>query len=79
MYNRRIWLNRDDSPSLGNVVTFDGEVDYSDGSERTTFLAIADCHHTIKLIKNAESMEHFIQKMKMLRTEIDLFIEHLEQ
>ncbi len=78
MYNKRTWLNKIDSPSLGNVVAFDGEVRYSDEIERTTFLAISDCSKTIKLIKNTENIEDFIDKMKLLKQEIELFINHLE-
>ena len=77
MYNKRTWLNKDDSPSLGSVVAFDGEVKYSDGIEQTTFLAISDCSKTIKLIKNTENIEDFIEKMKLLKSEIELFINHL--
>lgn len=78
-YNKRTWLNKNDSPSLGSVVAFDGEVKYSDGIERTTFLALSDCSKTIKLIKNTEDIEDFITKMKLLKQEIELFINHLEK
>jgi hypothetical protein len=78
-YNKRTWLNKDDSPSLGSVVAFDGEVKYSDGAERTIFLAISDCSKTVKLIKNSENIEDFTEKMKLLKNEIELFINHLEQ
>lgn len=77
-YNKRTWLNKDDSPSLGSVVAFDGEVKYSDATERTTFLAISDCSKTIKLIKNTETIDDFINKMELLKTEIELFINHLK-
>ncbi len=78
-YNKRTWLNKNDSPSLGSVVAFDGQVEYSDGDERTTFLALSDCGKTIKLIKNTENIEDFIAKMKLLNNEICQFIEHLEK
>jgi hypothetical protein len=78
-YNKRTWLNKLDSPSLGSVTTFDGDVNYQDGTERTTFLAISDCHHTIKLIKNTENIDDFIEKMKLLKNEIEQFINHLEK
>lgn len=76
-YNKRTWLNKDDSPSLGSVIAFDGIVDYSNGEERTTFLAVSDCRFTIKLIKNTETIDDFIDKMELLKTEIELFIKHL--
>ena len=78
-YNKRTWLNKEDSPSLGSVIAFDGEVKYSEGAERTTFLAVSDCRFTIKIIKNTETIEDFIDKMKLLKSEIELFINHLEQ
>lgn len=79
MYNKRTWLNKSDSPSLGNVTAFDGDVKYSEGTERTTFLSISDCSKTIKLIRNTENIEDFIDKMKLLKNEIELFINHLEK
>jgi hypothetical protein len=69
-YNKRTWLNKDDSPSLGSIVAFDGEVEYSDATERTTFLAVSDCSKTVKLIKNTENIEDYIEKMKLLKSEI---------
>ena len=78
-YNKRTWLNKDDSPSLGSVVAFDAYVKYSDTTERTTFLAISDCSKTIKLIKNTENIEDFIEKMERLKHEVDLFINHLNK
>jgi len=78
-YNKRTWLNKEDSPSLGSVIAFDGNIEYSEGSERTTFLAISDCSKTIKLIKNTESIDDFINKMKLLKSEIELFINYLEK
>lgn len=78
-YNKRTWLNKDDSPSIGSIVAFDGEVKYSDMTERTTFLAISDCSKTIKLIKNTENFEDFIEKIKLLKKEIEQFINHLEK
>ena len=77
-YNKRTWLNKHNSPSLGSVVAFDGEVKYSDATERTTFFAISDCSKTIKIIKNTETIEDFTEKMKLLKIELELFINHLE-
>lgn len=79
MYNKRTWLNKSDSPSLGSVVAFDGEIEYSNGTEITMFLAVSDCTKTVKLIKNTETTEDFIQKMELLKNEIDLFINYLKE
>jgi len=78
-YNKRIWLNKESLPSMGNVVAFDGDVDYIDGKERTIFLAISDCSKTVKIIKNTESICDYIKKLKTLSREIDLFINHLQE
>jgi hypothetical protein len=78
-YNKRTWLNKEDSPSLGSVVAFDCDIRYSEGSERTIFLAISDCNRTVKIIKNTENIEEYINKLKLLKSEIELFINHLNQ
>ena len=78
-YNKRTWLNNSISPSTGNVIAFDGDVNYSEGVERTTFLEISDCYHTVRIIKNTENSDDFISKMKLLKSEIELFINHLEK
>lgn len=80
-YSKRYWLNRNDSPSTGNVVAFDGIVKDSDGEGyRSTFLQISDCFAKVKLHKASyDSMDDFIAKMKKLKIVIDEFIEHLER
>lgn len=78
-YSKRTWLNSKNSSSTGSVVAFDGEVEWSDGSMRSTFLQISDCHNIIKLHQaDYDKPKDFIVKMKLLRNEIDLFIKHLE-
>lgn len=43
------------------------------------FLEVTDCHGSIRLHKCKDySIEDFVEKMKLLRNEIDKFIEHLE-
>lgn len=79
MYNKRTWLNKENSPSLGSVIAFDGNVEYSEGSERTIFLALSDCRFTIKIQKNTESVADYIYKLELLKTEIELFIKHLKE
>ena len=79
-YNKRTWLNDIKSSSTSSIVTFDGDVQYSDRTYRDTFIKISDCKYSIKLHKKDEdSMSNFITKMKLLKTEIELFINHLEQ
>lgn len=78
-YSTRTWLNREDSPSTGSVVCYDGEFESQDNIYRNLFLEVTDCHGSIRLHKSKEdSVEDFVEKMKLLRTEIDKFIEQLE-
>jgi hypothetical protein len=81
-YNSRVWLNALNSDSTGSVVAFDGMVTDLDTKNEYTqrFLEIADCRNKVRLHKTSDDNdEHFIQKMKLLRYEIDLFINHLEK
>jgi len=78
-YNKRTWLNSKSSSSTSSIIAFDGDVLYDDKIYRDTFLKIYDCRNSISLHKkNDESMEYFIKKMKLLKKEIELFINHLE-
>jgi hypothetical protein len=79
-YNKRTWLNSINSSSTSNIVTFDGDVEYtSDKIYRDTFVKISDCKDSIKLHKkDTEPMEDFITKLNLLKNEIELFINHLE-
>lgn len=78
-YNKRTWLNGEFSPSTGNVVAFDGETTWRGKKYRNTFLQVSDCSFSARLHKcDDDSIEDFICKMKLLRSEIDLFINHLE-
>lgn len=80
MYNRRTWLNSEESDSTGSVVAFDGRLTDFDGKEyNSTFLEVADCHHKIRLhITSDDSREDFITKLETLKMEINLFIDHLK-
>lgn len=80
MYNKRTWLNRIESSSTSSIVTFDGDVEYPDKRYRDTFVKISDCKYSIVLHKkDSEDMESFIQKLNLLKNEIELFINHLKK
>lgn len=81
VYNKRTWLNQVKSDSTGSVVAFDGDiVDFEGKKYHSTFLEIADCRHKIRLhITSDDTKEEFIEKMKLLKEEIELFINHLEK
>ena len=79
MYNKRTWLNKENSPSTGNVVAFEGDILWKGEKIHSVFLSISDCNVSVRLHKSDEdSVQDFIDKMKILRNEIDLFINHLE-
>ena len=79
MYNKRTWLNKENSPSTGNVVAFEGEVLYKEEKIHSIFLSVSDCNVSARLHKTDEdSVQDFIDKMKLLEKEVHQFIEHLE-
>ena len=78
-YVHREWLNDINSPQIGNIVAYDGDLEFNDGLHHSTFLSISDCHSTIRLHKSEYDTEtEFIKKMKNFRGAIDNFIEYLE-
>ena len=80
MYNKRVWLNKEDSPSTGNVICFDGCTTWHGEKMRNTFLQISDCNWSIRLHKTEDdSIGDFIDKIKLLRDEIDKFATYLAQ
>ena len=79
MYNRRTWLNSQKSDNTGSVVAFDGKVTYDNQLVNSTFLEISDCRSKIRLhLTTDDSKSEFIDKLKLLKNEIELFINHLE-
>ena len=79
MYNKRVWLNKEGSPSTGNVVCFDGNTTWHGEKMRNTFLQISDCNWSIRLHKTEDdSITDFVDKLKLLNKEIGEFIKHLE-
>ena len=80
MYNKRVWLNKPESPSTGNVICFDGNTTWHGDTMRNTFLQVSDCSWAIRLHKTEDdSTTDFIDKLKLLRDEVDSFISYLEE
>lgn len=78
-YNKRTWLNNKKSSSTSSLIAFDGDVKYGDKVYRDTFLKIYDCKNSITLHKkDTELMKEFTDKLKLLKSEIELFINHLK-
>ncbi len=81
IYCRRTWLNPINSISTGSVVTFHGLYKYPDESIETKhmFIEIGSCHSKVRLHANSnDTPADFINKLILLRNEIDLFIDHLK-
>lgn len=79
MYSKRVWLNKEASPSTSSIIAFDDDVNYNGEIVRSTFLKISDCHSIIKLhVAEYDTIDDFITKMELLKTEIELFVEHLK-
>ena len=78
-YNKRTWLNSENSPSTGLVVAFDGETTWHGEKIRNTFLQVSDCNFSARLHKcEDDSMYDFIRKMRLLASEVQKFADYLE-
>lgn len=80
MYNKRLWLNEDGSPSTGSVAAYYGISPYDkDEDKMTMVLEISDCSNKVHLHKSRLDTElDFINKMIKLRSFIDEFVGYLQ-
>lgn len=78
-YNKRIWLNDEDSPSTGSMVAYDG-VEIEDGvSFDVRYLRFTDCYNVIRLHQEHYSTkEDYLKKLRLIKDNLDLYIKHLE-
>ena len=79
-YSKRTWLNPIEKDGTSAVVAFDGKVSDWKGREYpSTFIEISDCQRKIRLHYTPDDdLGDFIEKLQLLKSEIDLFINHLE-
>lgn len=72
-YKDCVWLNRNDSPSTGSIVCYDGVVEYTEGEYPTTFVEFADCQQKVRLHRtHTDTPEEFIEKVdKIIKTLTD--------
>lgn len=78
-YAKRVWLNKEGSPSTGAAVAFHGEVTWRDTSEITTFFEVSDCHCKARLHKiKDDSLSDFIEKLRVLAKTAEDFANFLE-
>ena len=80
-YNTRMWLNSIDSHYTGSVVCHDGVVtNRGKPPARYTFLEISDCHGKTRIHYDDNlDMDAYIDKLKLIQSEIQNFIDHLEK
>ena len=79
-YNKRQWLNSEDSPSTGNIVCFDGDTTHNGNVARNIFVSISDCYNSARLhMTEDDSIEDFVEKITLLRNELTNFINHLNK
>jgi hypothetical protein len=79
-YSKRVWLNKDSSPSTGSMAAYRGPVPYKEETPLAAFLEIADCQNKVRIhITPMDTMEEFIVKMETMRNFIDDFINYLDE
>lgn len=79
-YNKRQWLNSEDSPSTGNIICFDGDTTHNGDVARNIFVSISDCYNSARLhMTEDDSVEDFVEKITLLRDELTKFINHLNK
>lgn len=78
-YNKRIWLNDENCPSTGSMVAYDGLEIIDSKSYINQYLKISDCYHIIKLHRaKYDTEKDFLNKLILMRNELNLYIEHLQ-
>ena len=81
MYNKRKWLNKDNSMSTGAIVIFDGKYPYSNKKPtKSCFVEFSDCHQKVRVHKSfADSSSDWMYKIDTLIDELTLYKNYLEQ
>lgn len=79
MYNKRTWLNSQTKDSTSSVVCFNGIVtDFKGNKYPSIFIEISDCQTKVRLHKTEDdTITEFIEKLNLLKNEINLFINNL--
>jgi len=80
-YNKRVFLNQENSSSTGSIVCFDGEIKRSgDGrSRRYSFVEIADCQVKARLHRAyGDRAEDYIGKIKKMKNALSDYLDYLQ-
>lgn len=79
-YNRRTFINQEDSHYTGSIVCFDGESVINQGKTlaRYTFIEIADCHGKARIhLDLNHDVPAYLAKLDTLIEELQNFRNHL--
>ena len=78
-YNSQVWLNPPHATGNGNMRCYDGVQEKDGVQEPIRFVTISDCYETIRLHPiDYDDNQSFIDKLTIMRDEIDKFINHLK-
>lgn len=76
LYNSRVWLNPESDYASGAVICYAGILD---NDSEYLYLELQDCNKKVRLHKTAyESKEDYLKKIKLLKEEIDKYLNFLE-
>jgi hypothetical protein len=81
-YNKRTWLNENDSHYTGSITCahFTDLVNRGKYMEEYMFVEFAACESKSRIHKdNNHSTQDFISKLKLIQSELQGFIDHLEK
>ena len=79
-YNSRVFLNNEESIGDSTMRCFDGGyIDENGKFEDITYITISDCYSKIKIHPIVgESKENFINKVELIKYELDKFLTYLK-
>lgn len=78
LYKRTTELNKHKSPSTGSCTAFYGKSPWKEFKGPYMFFEVADCSCKVRLHNSQiDNKKLFIQKIKLLRDELDKFITFL--
>jgi len=80
IYNKRVWLNPESCSYTGSLIAYHERYENWRSKEDYMYLEIADCRHKISLhCADHETKDDFLVKMKLIRDELNSFIDRLEE
>lgn len=79
-YCKRIWLNKEDSPSTGSLVCFDGILEDDENLHHQMFVELGSCNTKARIHKIFEDTPaEFLEKIILVRDNLNSFIQHIEK